>query len=709
MDNGNPNKDYLNRDYTVDPLSHGTYNLTGNMPKLTSGYSITTELERRLKNGTFLDDVLNAPDDVMELFREIFPEVVDSNKIGDLSQDSFKLWKPTNNDIVIEADPTPDADFGTGKDVYIGGPAALFAAAIQSNDPSSASNVLYGHNGTKGASNWKGSASYHHIRDILPVYYWPDNAGTYTIYVTIKHWFQKHFAFEAYKKEIYETSNFNKLRLNITGVLKDPSVALLFIKNGLNALRDTGLHMKLIKPIMVERTESTAYTTLHHASLANDIIYKMNAPKPILMNSSKEARNLLLLCGENEVFDAREVIERLQKVAENGSIDHRTLTAHELEERGYNTNVVNEGLEFPNDGYITPFSDQVMENMIENAGGNISDVMKLEKILVAPTEDGDCKATKIVWRHRTDNKLYSTPVKSLYLSLGPSMNNLRVIQPNYSMSKHFFDVIKAKLGSSETVDKTILYSPTFASLIQHAGNILQENKNLMEKIMHAAGASISILVKVDKSLVPESKMARFRDHIDSHNKHIVRLAEKEVMFDGKPYQFFVLQTTGGGHFPIKYAHPEAALNIIMANAIPVLGLNDKGIEYDIISARSCARGVTAQNVFRVSSPLVNMAMIYGIGGIGISTMASNGLLLKAILGARQKLSRREIDVQEFKRQLKESDFGTIPHWANVNPFQRNYAQFFDNLSNPMVVAKRLGVSKYKYPHHLLNILRRIRI
>ena len=707
MNNGNQNNDDLNKDHTVDPLYYGTYNLTGKMPKLTSGSSIIRELERRLKNTSFLDDILNAPDDVMELFREVFPEVVDSNKVGCLSQDSFKLWKIKNNHLVIEADPTPDADFGPGKDVYIGGPAALFAAVIQSKDPSSASNVLYGHNGIIGASNWKGSASYHHIRDILPVYYWPDNAGSYTIYITIKHWFQKRFATEAYHKDIYQKSNFNKLRLNFTQVLIDPAVALLFIKNGWNALRDTGLHMKFAKPIMVKRTESTAYTTVHHASLANNIIDKINAPKPILLKSSKEASNLLLLCGENEVFDGREVIERLQKIAEGGIIDHRVLTTQELEERGYNTNFINEGLEFPNDGYFTPFADQVMENMIENAGGNVSNVMRLEKILVAPTEDGDCKVTRILWKHKSDHNTYSTPVNSLYLSLGPSMRNLRVVQPNYSMSKHFFDVIKAKLGISETVDKTILYSPTFASLRQHATNILQQNKNLMNKIMYASGASLCILIKVDKSIVPESKMTRFRDHIDSHNKHVVRLAEREVMFDGKPYQFFVLQTTGGGHFPIKYVHSEAALNIIMANAIPILGLNDIGIEYDILTVRSCARGVTAQNVFRLSSPLANMVQIYGAGGTGISTMASNGLLLKAILGARQKLSRGEIDDHEFKRQLKESDFGTIPHWESVNPFRRNYAQFFDHLSNPMVVAKRLGV-KHKYPRRLLNILRWIR-
>ena len=155
------------------------------------------------------------------------------------------------------------------------------------------------------------------------------------------------------------------------------------------------------------------------------------------------------------------------------------------------------------------------------------------------------------------------PVKSLYLSLGPSMRSMRVVNPN---------------------------------------NPGQLSGNLLQHIMWAAGSSIVFMVKIDKSLVDSSSIAKFRDHIDAHNKHIVRLGEKEVEVDGKMFSLFCMQTTGGGAFPVKDAHAETAINVFKANVIPLLGLNQEGIEYDILSARSCARGITAQNTFRLMAP-----------------------------------------------------------------------------------------------------------
>ena len=156
-----------------------------------------------------------------------------------------------------------------------------------------------------------------------------------------------------------------------------------------------------------------------------------------------------------------------------------------------------------------------------------------------------------------------TPVKSLYLSLGPSMRTMKVLTPN---------------------------------------NARQDSGNLLHHVMWASGSSIVFLVKIDKSKVPNSTIAKFRDHIDAHNKHIVRLGEKELDVDGKSFSVFCMQTTGGGHFPVKDAHAETAINVFEANVVPLLGLKQDGIEYDILSARSCARGVTAQNVLRLVAP-----------------------------------------------------------------------------------------------------------
>ena len=117
------------------------------------------------------------------------------------------------------------------------------------------------------------------------------------------------------------------------------------------------------------------------------------------------------------------------------------------------------------------------------------------------------------------------------------------------------------------------------------------------------------------SLYAISGVRCLRDHIDAQNKHIIRLAEKDVFFGDKKYKYFIMQSTSGGHFPSKYAHAETALNLFQANIIPILGLERDGIEYDILQVRSCARGVTAQNCLRMAAPASNMVLVYGLGGM----------------------------------------------------------------------------------------------
>ena len=84
-------------------------------------------------------------------------------------------------------------------------------------------------------------------------------------------------------------------------------------------------------------------------------------------------------------------------------------------------------------------------------------------------------------------------------------------------------------------------------------------------------------------------------------------------------------------------------------------------------------------------------MIYFLG-IGMSTMAGNGLLMKALMGLRQKLSANIIDSKEYKESLKLAQFGNkILHWNKANPFTQNYAQFIDNVNNPKILAKQMRV------------------
>ena len=237
-------------------------------------------------------------------------------------------------------------------------------------------------------------------------------------------------------------------------------------------------------------------------------------------------------------------------------------------------------MEFPQDGYIPPFVDSMLEEIVETEGGRTEGSLRIKKILVTPAGWDDTRVSQVinllmflpinieypcqvVFENVVTGAEKMTPVKSLYLSLGPSMRTMKVLTPHRA-------------------------SPDSGNLLNH--------------IMWASASSIVFMVKIDKSKVAESTIAKFRDHIDAHNKHIVRLGERELLVDGKAFSVFCMQTTGGGHFPIKDAHAETAINVFKANVVPLLGLEQEGIEYDIVSARSCARGITAQNVFRFTAP-----------------------------------------------------------------------------------------------------------
>ena len=92
-----------------------------------------------------------------------------------------------------------------------------------------------------------------------------------------------------------------------------------------------------------------------------------------------------------------------------------------------------------------------------------------------------------------------------------------------------------------------------------------------------------------------------------------------------------------------------------------------------------------------------MVMMYGIGGIGMTTMVPNALLMKAIMGERKALSLGFISNTEWLNRLQTSRFSKILHWDHRNPFDRNYAQYVDNVRQPQVFAKYLRPKWYFRP------------
>ena len=95
--------------------------------------------------------------------------------IGNLSDVDWKTWESPNNIEIlkdsVDLKLSEGYSFENPKDVYVGGPATSVGAALQAQSNSNSENVLYAHDGCRGTSNWKGSASYHHMHDSIPVYY----------------------------------------------------------------------------------------------------------------------------------------------------------------------------------------------------------------------------------------------------------------------------------------------------------------------------------------------------------------------------------------------------------------------------------------------------------------------------------------------------------------------------------------------------------
>ena len=134
-----------------------------------------------------------------------------------------------------------------------------------------------------------------------------------------------------------------------------------------------------------------------------------------------------------------------------------------------------QAIDFPNDGYYPPYMGEELESLIQAAQGQVHSGLKLRKIFVVSTADGrDTRVSRVVVERRTDSQLLSIPVKSLYLSLGPSNMAVNVIPPR-------------SLG-------------TAGGLLRRLFGLADGPTNLLQPMMWAAAASMVFLVKVDEAV-----------------------------------------------------------------------------------------------------------------------------------------------------------------------------------------------------------------
>jgi hypothetical protein len=154
--------------------------------------------------------------------------------------------------------------------------------------------------------------------------------------------------------------------------------------------------------------------------------------------------------------------------------------------------------------------------------------------------------------------------------------------------------------------------------------------------MWAAGSSSVCMLGVKRGSAAGAKLDTFRKFIDGVNQHWTLIKEREVTVGDEVYDFFVLQMTGGGNFPSRHTKPDFVLNL-MYTTEEIFGLNvafkPGDVIYDIVQSRGCGRSVSARNTVGFQPIAKNLCSAYGLGGIGMTTAFSNGALQLQILEA----------------------------------------------------------------------------
>lgn len=457
----------------------------------------------------------------------------------------------------------------------------------------------------------------------------------------------------------------------------------LLLKNQWESLKDVGIFIDGTE--LSKEEDTTAYTTIRHSGMSEEIFNQLTdipADKPLLVTSDEHAKCTYVQLGSEEGLDwINSTFKRLDRVGGKYVTSFKN-TKEEIAARGYPEDFVIQQSEFPLNGYFPPYVGDELEKLVTNKGGSVRDNLRLQKLYVNPTNQNcdDVKVVKAQFENVQTGETEIIPVKSVFMSLGPSMRELKV-----------------------------------------------NDENILTHTMFAAGASTVFMVKIDESKIDAKNMLKFRDNIDMKNNHIVRLGERVVKDSktDKTYRMFCLQVAGGGHFPAQYVHPEAAINTFKANTCQLFELDKKteenAITYEICQVRSCARSVGSQNVMRLCMPASNASMLYGIGGIGMTTMAPNALMMKAALEERSKLAsddHKNYDLKDYQNNLLTGNFDKqIRHTRMDNPFKgRNYARWIDHTQNPQLVAPMLYPKTSKIsvkppniinPLQMKNILRKL--
>ena len=589
--------------------------------------------QKVMEGNAELSHVYNSHASVQNVFRQIFPELVQSRGItmiedqGEEENDPFVRWNEGNNDVIVELDDQSQSSNVEKKDaIFIGGPSTLTACLLyQLRYPDHRVQHLFA---DRLDSNFDGSAYYYHQRDAAPVYINRVNRGPFCIFVDLhKRWIRpEQLAHQA------ETDRHHvKISLNWTN-MKIRYLWTIFVPNVWHMVNDLWLK---------ERKRSMITHVIEHACrtvpIVRAISEKTKTPVETMLIHGKNKANYAAFAGSKT--SPKDHFTWLNSFAR--------LPFDEISRDGFGPEVV-QVLDFPNDGLIAPMIIEHLQQQIAahdklihpNETTSVSRPSALlTKLFVradSPHDPTRVRVTSIEWKDTKTHQTHRMAADRVFLSLGPS-GHIRIAPPALSWPRHALDVALRKTSHPQSVQHTNGgYEPTLASLWRHSLNAISarffRGSYCLKDAMWASGSSSVILLGIDLSRSTASQLDVFSRFIDGVNQHWTLIAQRDVSLPltsdaGSPthtFRFFAIQMTGGGNFPSRLIRPDFVLNLLYTTE-KMYGLDvGEDIVYDLIQSRGCGRAVSAQNTIAFQKLASNAVTSYALGGIGMTTMFANG-------------------------------------------------------------------------------------
>jgi len=510
------------------------------LPKLTNfGAAKEFFSNKVLEGNKELHRVWLAPDDVVQSFRTIFPEIVQSRGLTQLHENAFGLWDKEPNTISVELDDGSVKAEEKVEVLSVGGPAALAGAVLQKlRYPNS--QVVYGVT-HRHDSNHDGSAYYFHERDAFPVYINKVNRGPYCIYADIR---KRVLPKKMLLNECINNRHHVKISLNWKHIR--PSMMFgIFIPNFYHMTND--IYIKDPKKTLMRHT-------VEHAKKTHDIVSavaaKTGLPKEAFLLQGHEKACYVGFEGASSTPDEHFTWLNSYTDIPFYKIDHTKAFGKD----------VNEVVTFPRDGLMSPWIIDNLKNILaKQSGGRVQENMQVTKILVKKSANNGIQVTKVVWKDTANNHTRVTEVDKFMFSLGPSAS-LKANPPNYSLVSHLVDIFRGTTRST--------YQPTFSSFVRHVANKIKNplfrGQQVFKNFMWAAGSSSVMMVVVDLEKASTAHLDLFTKFLDGVNQHWTIIAERDALCkeNGKKYRCFAIQMTGGGNFPSRKVRPDYLVNLL---------------------------------------------------------------------------------------------------------------------------------------------------